>query len=160
MPLAALLLALAAQTTPTKLPPANPLPPPGAEEAAVLAPIERMFAALTARDTAAILAETRPDGFATAVVERADGTRAIRRTAWADFVKPLTGGKERLVERLLTPAIEIDGDIAMVWAPYTFTVDGKLSHCGFDHFDLIRDEGRWRILSITWTQRTTDCPAA
>src|SRR3546814_10786446 len=37
------------------------------------------------------------------------------------------------------PAVEIDGDIAMVWAPYTFLLDGKPHHCGIDHFDLIRE---------------------
>jgi hypothetical protein len=154
-----LLLALAAPAQ-DRLPPAEALPPPGAEEAAVLAPITRMFAALEARDATALLAEVRPEGAGTSVVERPDGTRVIRRTPWPDFAKMIaSGGKERLVERITNPAVEIDGDIAMVWAPYTFQIDGKLSHCGTDHFDLIREGGRWRILSITWTQRTSGCPA-
>src|SRR3546814_6159289 len=53
------------------------------------------------------------------------------------------------------PAVEIDGDIAMVWAPYTFLLDGKPHHCGIDHFDLIREGIQWKVLNVTWSQRTT-----
>ena len=72
----------------------------------------------------------------------------------------MPGEGPALEERLVgAPAIEIDGDIAMVWSPYVFLVDGKLSHCGTDHFDLVREAGQWKVLNITWTKRKTDCPA-
>ncbi|SOB87720.1 hypothetical protein SAMN06297144_2856 [Sphingomonas guangdongensis] len=154
-----LLALLLAQVTPVQpLPRAEPLPPPDFETAAVLAPIERMFAALTARDGAALLAQTRPEGRATAVVTRADGTKTVANRSWPEFVARLPAGTERLEERLTGPAVEIDGDIAMVWSPYVFTSDGKLSHCGTDHIDLVRDGAGWKVLNLTWTQRTTDCP--
>ena len=47
----------------------------------------------------------------------------------------------------------------MVWSPYVFTIDGKLSHCGTNHFDMVRDATGWKVQNVTWTQRTTDCPA-
>ena len=150
-----LLAALALQSD--RLPPANPLPPPGAEEAAVLAPINAMFAGLLARDPAAILAQVRPDGSATVAEEKPDGTRTVRRLGWQQFASGIKPGPERLEERIYSPAVEIDGDIAMVWARYDFRIDGKLSHCGYDHFDLVREGGRWRILNVTWSSRTTGC---
>jgi len=153
-----ILLAAALALQSDRLPPANPLPPPGAEEAAVLAPINAMFAALTARDAAAILAQVRPDGSATVVEERPDGTRAVRRMSWQQFAGGIKPGHERLEERIYAPAVEIDGDVAMVWARYDFRIDGKLSHCGYDHFDLVREAGRWRVLNVTWSSRTTACP--
>lgn len=156
-----LLLALLLQTTPVApLPKAVPLPPPDAETAAVLAPIDRMFAALTARDAAQILANTLPAGKATAVMTLPDGTRAVRSRSWADFAEGLKDGPGKLEERLVNPVVEIDGDIAMVWSSYVFLIDGKRSHCGVDHFDMVRDAGGWKVLNITWTQRQTDCPAA
>jgi hypothetical protein len=149
------------QVTPVQpLPRAEPLPPPDFETAAVLAPIERMFAALTTRDTAVLLAQTRAEGRATAVLTRPDGTKVVSSRTWPEFVGRLPAGTQRLEERLTGPAVEIDGDIAMVWSPYVFTVDGKLSHCGTNHVDLVRDAGGWKVLNITWTQRTTDCPPA
>lgn len=168
-----LLLTLAAQDVPLpppaanptrsarpadKLPPANPLPYEDADAAAVLAPVNAMFAGLAARDATAIQAQTRPEGGATVAVERPDGTRSIRHMRWAEFTAGIKPGPERYEERLTQPAIEVDGDIAMVWSPYIFLIDGKVHHCGIDHFDLIRENGAWKVLNVTWSQRTAGCP--
>ncbi len=145
----------AAQTA--KLPPWNALPPDGSAEAAVMVPINAMFAGLAARDGAAILAQTRPEGGAAVASEKPDGTRTIRHESWAEFAGGIKPGPEQYRETLADPAIEIDGDIAMVWGRYVFTIDGKSHHCGVDHFDLIRESGAWKVLNVTWSQRTTGC---
>ena len=142
-----------------KLPPANPLPYTDPDAAAVMAPVNRILAAVGTRDGAAITAETRPEGGATVVVERADGGRTIRHLSWAEFAGGIKPGAEKLAERMPDPAIEVDGGIAMVWGPYVFTVDGKPDHCGVNHFDLIREQGRWKVLNVTWSQRSTGCEA-
>jgi hypothetical protein len=131
--------------------------PPAAAEAAVLQPVNALFAALAARDGAAIQAQGMEGGSATSVAENTDGTRTIKPMNWADFAAHIKPGPERYEERLTDPAIEIDGDIAMVWSPYVFRIDGKLHHCGVDHFDLVRQGGAWRIQHITWSSRTTGC---
>ena len=154
-----LLLAAAPQTTSSKLPPANPLPPPTSEVGQVMAPINALFDGLARRDSAIVLAAMRPDGTAIAAAEKADGTRTVRRMTAAEFAAGIKPGPERYEERLTDPAIEIDGDIAMVWSPYVFLIDGKVVHCGVDHFDLIRESGRWKMANITWSKRTTGCPA-
>jgi len=38
-----------------------------------------------------------------------------------------------------------------VWAPYDFWIDGKLSHCGTDAFDLIKTEDGWKIAGGVYT---------
>jgi hypothetical protein len=155
-----LLLASAAdQKSSDKLPPANPLPPPVSEEGQVMAPINALFDGLARRDSATILAAMHADGSATAASEKADGTRNVHRMTAAEFAAAIKPGPERYQERISDPAIEIDGDIALVWAPYTFLVDGKVHHCGIDHFDLVREHGKWQVLNITWSSRTTGCPA-
>lgn len=154
-----ILLSLLLQVTPVApLPRAQPLPPPDADTAAVLAPIDRMFAALTAKDAAAIQAQTLAEGRATAVLTLPDGTRAVRTRNWTDFAAGLKDGPNRLEERLINPAVEIDGDIAMVWSPYVFLTDGRVSHCGTNHFDMVRGSAGWKVLNVTWTQRQTGCP--
>jgi hypothetical protein len=47
----------------------------------------------------------------------------------------------------------------MVWAPFVVRIDGKVANCGFDHFDLVRENGTWKIMNLTFSSRTTDCPA-
>jgi hypothetical protein len=82
----------------------------------------------------------------------------INGRSWAEFAAGLTPGPERYEERMPAPAIEIDGDIAMAWGDYVFLVDGKVAHCGVNHFDLVREAGAWKVLNITWSRRTTGCP--
>jgi hypothetical protein len=149
--------ALAQAKASDKLPPANPLPYEDAEAAAVMAPINAAFAGLAAHDGAAILAQTRPEGGATVALEKADGTRSVRHLSWTEFTAGIKPGPDRYEERLAQPAIEVDGDIAMVWAPYTFYLNGKADHCGVDLFDLVRENGSWKIINVTWSQRSTGC---
>ena len=74
------------------------------------------------------------DGRVTANGTLPSGT-GLRQQSWAEFaVRMKPGGGWR--ETMSDPAIEIDGDVAMVWAPFVVHVDGKVSNCGFDHFDL------------------------
>ncbi|NYT40187.1 hypothetical protein HZY97_05430 [Sphingomonas sp. R-74633] len=152
-------LAQTGPTTPTqKLPPANPLPYEDPEVAAVMTPINALFAAIARRDGQAALPYVRAEGRATATGTKPDGTPVITSHSWAEFAAGITPGPERFEERMTGPAVEIDGDIAMVWGDYVFLVDGKTRHCGVDHFDLVRDNGSWKILNVTWSRRTTGCP--
>jgi len=153
------LLAFAAQTSTSRLPPAGPLPAPGAEEQAVLQPINALFAGIAARDGARISAQLLPGGSATTVTEQPDGTRVTERRTWAEVLARFQPGPEKFEERLTDPAIESDGAVAMVWGNYVFLIDGKVAHCGTDHFDLVRDSGVWKISDASWSARTTGCPA-
>jgi hypothetical protein len=153
-----LLVSVADQKSSDKLPPANPLPPPTSEEGQVMTPVNAMFDGLARRDSAIILAAMRPDATAVVAAEKADGTRSVRRMTATEFASGVKPGPEKFEERLSDPAIEIDGDIAMVWGPYTFLIDGKVHHCGVDHFDLVRENGAWKVANVTWSSRTTECP--
>src|SRR6185295_7604341 len=152
-----LLITLAAQTSLVKLPPAQALPPPVAEEQAVLAPINQLFAALEAGDSAGVLRVVYPDGRVTAVGTLRSGN-GLRQESWTQFAARLKPG-EGFRESISDPAIEIDGDIAMVWAPFVVRVDGKVGNCGVDHFDLVREAGAWKVMNISFSSRTTGCPA-
>ena len=63
-------LLIAAQVSSGHLPPAQPIPPPDFEAANVLAPIQGLFAAFEAGDSAAMLRLVYPDGRVTATGQR------------------------------------------------------------------------------------------
>ena len=150
---------LALQTTPVApIVKGTALPPPASEEAAVLAPINGLFAAIAARDGQAALPFVRAEGRATAAGNKPDGTPMVNSRSWADFAAALKPGAERFEERMPSPAIEVDGDIAMAWGDYVFLVDGKVVHCGVNHLDLVRENDAWKVLNVTWSRRTTGCP--
>ena len=152
---AALLLPAAAAAQPTRKP-ADPPPAQGAEATAVLAPIAGLFAAFEAGDAAAMLRHVYPDGRVTA-----SGTRGTVRRIFASRPGPSSPAARpdrAFTERISDPVIDIDGDIAMVWAPFVVRVGGKVSNCGVDHFDLVRENGTWKVMNLTFSSRTTGCP--
>jgi hypothetical protein len=128
---------------------------PSAKEAeAVMAPITAMFEGMAKRDAAAIKKPLLPGG---GMVLMRDGKPTqMTFDAFADAVgKP---GKAQIEERIHDPLVRIDNDLAVVWAPFEFLVDGKVDHCGTDLFNLVRADGKWLIASVADTGRK-DCSA-
>ncbi len=138
-------------------PPGSPRLKSDPDVAAVMATINAMLAGVAAHDSAAVLAVIRPEGKATVSVERPDRSFVLRHPSWADFVAGIKPGPEKLEPRLNHPLVKVDGDIAMAWTPYTFLIDGKVHHCGVNHFDLVREDGGWKILNVTYSYRIVDC---
>jgi hypothetical protein len=122
------------------------------EEQAVMAPITAMFDGMAKRDAAAIKKPLLPGG---GMVLMRDGKPTqMTFDAFADAVgKP---GKAKIEERIHDPLVRIDNDLAVVWAPFEFLVDGKVDHCGTDLFNLVRADGKWLIASVADTGRK-DC---
>jgi hypothetical protein len=150
-------LALAAQSVSNTLPPAQALPPPSSDEQAVLAPVNALLASFSAGDSAAMLRWVYPEGRVTATGTRASGS-GLRQQSWTAFALHITPDAT-FQETISDPAVEVDGDAAMVWAPFVVRVGGKVSNCGFDHFDLVRDNGAWKVMNLTFSSRITGCPA-
>jgi hypothetical protein len=124
------------------------------EEQAVLAPIQAMFAGMAARDAAAIKAPLLPGG--TLVLMRNGVPAQMTFDAFAERSgRPGTTHNE---EKIHDPLIRIDNDLAVVWAPFDYYVDGKVDHCGTDLFNLVRKDGKWLIASVADTGRK-DCAA-
>jgi hypothetical protein len=122
------------------------------EEQAVLASVAAMFDGMAKRDAAAIKEPLLPGG--TMVLMRDGKPTQMTFEVFAERVgKP---GTTQIEERIHDPLVRIDNDLAMVWAPFEFLVDGKVDHCGTDLFNLVRKDGRWLIASVADTGRK-DC---
>lgn len=152
-----ILLAVAAQASSGRLPPAVALPPPVGEEQTVLASVNAVLSSFSAGDSATMLRWVYPDGRVTATGTRAS-SKGLRQESWAQFAARVTPGAG-FEETISDPAIEIDGDAAMVWAPFVVRVGGKVSNCGVDHFDLVRENGTWKVMNLTFSSRIDGCPA-
>jgi hypothetical protein len=124
------------------------------DDQAVLVPINAMFDGMAKRDAAAIEAPALPG--AVLVLMRYGKLEQI---TWEAFAERVAEGKTRIQERIHNPIVRIDRDLAVVWAPLEFLVDGKLDHCGTDSFSLVRLEGKWLIASLAATVRK-DCGTA
>jgi hypothetical protein len=124
------------------------------EEQAVLVPVQAMFDGMAKRDAAAIKQPLLPGG--SMVLMRDGNPTQMTFDAFAERVgRP---GTKQIEERIHDPLIRIDNDLAVVWAPFDFLVDGKVDHCGTDLFNLVRKDGKWLIASVADTGRN-NCPA-
>ncbi len=75
-----------------------------------------------------------------------------------DFVASISKmGKNDLDERITIEAIHVDGNLASVFTPYSFYFKGKLSHCGANSFQLVKQNEEWKIQYIIDTRRKDNC---
>jgi len=123
-----------------------------AEQRAVLAPITQLFDGMAKRDAAAMKKPLLSGG--TMVLMR-DGKPT--QMTFEDFANRVgKPGTTQIQERIHDPLVRIDHDLAVVWAPFEFLVDGQVDHCGTDLFNLVQTDGQWVIASVADTGRK-DC---
>ncbi len=120
---------------------------------AVLATVDALFSAMATHDVEASRRLFVPG--ATLIVVRADGTVVTEHDR--DYLGALATQTGQWRERIRNPQVLVRGDLAQVWAPYDFHLDGKLSHCGTDSFTLVHGNGGWRIASISYTVQKQGC---
>ena len=123
----------------------------------VLATIDSFLVGLRTRDTALMLRHTDSLARFTLLRPGPSGTRVMLLTP-AQFIAAVTRpGQPALDEPIRNAVVQIDADLASVWAEYQVRIDGKVSHCGFDAFHLARLGGRWKILNVSDTFRREGC---
>jgi len=75
-----------------------------------------------------------------------------------DFIASISKySKGDLDERIVVEAIHTDGNLASVFTPYSFYFKGKFSHCGANSFQLIKQNGEWKIQYLIDTRRKENC---
>jgi hypothetical protein len=129
-----------------------------AERASVLATVQKVFDAMRTRDTALLFQAFDSTARLVSVNTRATPP-AVRLVPPAQFGAALQRAPAGDVwnERIYDPEVRIDGNIAQVWAYYTFHRNATFSHCGVDAFMLAKVGATWKITQLADTQRTEGC---
>lgn len=127
----------------------------------VLAAIDGFLQGLRTKDTTAMQqyvdAATR---FTLLRPAQSGGVRVVVVTA-QDFMTSVSRPEQpALDEPIRNPVVQIDGDLASVWAEYQVRSAGTVTHCGYDAFHLVRLNGAWKILNVSDTFRRTGCGEA
>lgn len=85
-----------------------------------------------------------------------DGT--VKSDSISDFIASVSKfTKGDMDERIIVEAIHTDGNLATVFTPYSFYLKGKLSHCGANSFQLVKQNNEWKIQYIIDTRRKDNC---
>lgn len=130
------------------------LQPGFAQEAGIKKTIEDFFTAFHARDTVGLKATFAKQMVLHSVAEKKEGG-ALSVESVPGFLRSMATlpADLKIEERLLSWEIRQDGNMAHVWTPYEFYLNGKLSHKGVNSFSLFKDAGAWKILYCVDTRR-------
>jgi ketosteroid isomerase-like protein len=123
------------------------------QNAQVMDPVQRFFDALGRQDKNGLLAVVAPNIEITSVQQNALRRLSIEKLA--DAIAAHRGGA--IAERIHQPQVQVDNDLAVVWAPYAFTINGRVDHCGTDVLTLGKLQDRWVIIGLADNERKDHC---
>jgi hypothetical protein len=132
------------------------LPAQDPQEKEVLATVQKLFDAMASKDVGDAAKVLHQDGVLFVQVF-VNGGWAAQSSTVSRFLESFTRSKGRLLERIWNPKVQIEGTLAHVWAPYDFHIDGKLSHCGTNSFQLVMIESKWKIATMGFTMQQQGC---
>jgi hypothetical protein len=122
----------------------------------VLAVVRRLFDGMREADSTKVRS-VFAEGARFASVAARDGSESVQYTPVDGFVASVGRSERRWDERIFDVEVRVDDGMAVVWAPYTFYLDGQVRHCGVNVMDFLRTNGAWKITQLTDTRRTEGC---
>lgn len=125
---------------------------------AAYAVVTTLFDGMRARDTTSMRRAFAPGASLQSVAANGQ-VRTDAIDAWIGSVASAPAGLV-LDERLGSPVVQVNGNLATVWVEYWFYAGERFSHCGFDAFVLAKTDGSWRILSVADTRQREGCRPA
>lgn len=128
------------------------------DRAGVTATVDRFLNAINTNDPTALKGTQLPEGMTFRLLYDANGTMTAHPRSNAEWVERTAKATQRFHEQYWSPTVLIHRDMAVFWAPYSFDIDGKRSHCGVDVFELVKVAGEWKIANAMWTVEPDGCP--
>ncbi|HEU0053397.1 MAG TPA: nuclear transport factor 2 family protein, partial [Longimicrobium sp.] len=127
-------------------------------EAEVRAVFDKLFDGMWRGDSTAVRAAFHPTATLRSMMVR-EGTPMMRADSVDAFVRAVgTPHTQTWDERVPSIQVHVDGPMATVWMPYTFYLDGRLSHCGVNTAQLFRGTQGWKIIHLSDTRKREGCP--
>ncbi|MGQ0765640.1 MAG: nuclear transport factor 2 family protein [Gemmatimonadota bacterium] len=125
---------------------------------AIMTVVRRLFDAMRAADSATARSVFHPQARLVTLSSRQGQPRVTIESSIDGFVTAVGSPREtKWDERIFNEKINVDGALASVWVDYTFWIGERFSHCGVDHFLLVREGDDWRIIGLADTRRTEGC---
>ncbi len=126
-----------------------------AEEYKIKYAIETFFDGFHQSDSLKMKSVMHPNMTLQSIQPNKEGKQRLMNQNISGFLKLVTqyAKVRNWEEELVSFTYEIDGDLAQVWCPYNFYLNGMLSHCGANSFQLFYQDEQWKIVSILDTRR-------
>jgi hypothetical protein len=126
---------------------------PELASSSVLLPINNMFNAMREHNSEKFLAQFTEQ----AILERVNKENNVEVSDLYKFSLFIKETPKYLDEKIFNTKINQSGNLASAWVPFAFYLDGKLSHCGVNSFQLIKQQEVWKIRYLMDNTFTGDC---
>ena len=121
----------------------------------ILLPINNMFNAMREHNREKFLDQFTEQ----AILERVNNENNLEASDLYKFSLFIKETPRYLDEKIFNTKINQSGNLANAWVPFAFYLDGKLSHCGVNSFQLIKQQEVWKIHYLMDNTFTGDCEA-
>jgi hypothetical protein len=75
-----------------------------------------------------------------------------------DFLDAVGSPHEEIWDEKITfNSVLVDLHLAQVWTEYQFYLDKQFSHCGVNAFQLVKENGNWKIIQLIDTRKRDNC---
>lgn len=130
-----------------------------AEEKSVRKAVDDFFAGFHQKDRAKMQNAVVKNVVMQTVAKDQMGNTVIRSEIYDDFVNSILSIPDdaQFEEKLSSVNVQIDGNMAHVWAPYGFWFNNQFSHCGVNSIQLVKLAGHWKIAYLMDTRRKENC---
>lgn len=142
-------IALIAATTPT--------PAVAQGDAGPMAAVEQIFEGMRTANPGMVREVFAPDA-RFAVLDRRNGPARLAVQGVDGWIAAIGESRGQWNEQIYDVVVHVDRDMASIWAPYTFYLDGGPRHCGINSIELLRGADGWRVTQLSDTRQTADCP--
>lgn len=129
------------------------------EEEVVQEVVETFFKGFHKQDSVMIKKVVHENVMMQSIGKNQLGEIVLSKADFSGFLKSICSipNTTEFEERIDSYAIQMDGKMANVWTPYSFYINGELSHCGTNSFQLFKRNGEWKIFYIVDTRDREGC---
>ena len=132
-------------------------PVAGQDVAGALATVEQVFEGMRTANGGMVREVFAADArFAS--LDARNGLATVRAQSVDGWISAIDDSNGSWDEQVYDMEARVDGSMASVWAPYTFYLDGEISHCGINSIEMLYDAEGWKVTQISDTRRREDCP--
>lgn len=130
-----------------------------AEEAAVRSAVDNFFLGFHKKDGNILKSAVAENVVMQTIARNKEGETVVKTESYENFVKSILAipADADFEERLLNYTVQIDANMAHVWAPYGFWYNKEFSHCGVNSIQLVKIDGNWKITYMIDTRRKENC---
>jgi len=131
------------------------------DEVSVKTSIQDFFIAFHKQDTTALRLMAHPSIQMQSISVKVGEEPKLIIEEYGNFLKAIYAIPKttKFKEEIHSFKIQVDGPMANVSTSYSFFVNGELSHCGVNTFQLFKEKGIWKIIYIVDTRTKRNCEA-